>query len=287
MDILEYDDSAAFLERAAPQLLRNEAFGGLMYGIAQRVGRIADLDADAPRPLLATVEEAGERRLLAVMTPPHRLLLHGGRDGDDTEALEALAARLLDDGRQVPGVVGSRPLARAFAGVWTARTGQGAAAGLGLMVYELREVRDRGEAPGRLRVAVEADRQLLEAWMEAFHWDVHGRGPKGQELTTVSRRLPKGDFRIWEVEGEPVSLAATSRPTPTGIAINAVYTPPERRGRGYATACVAALCQELLDGGRAFCTLFADLENPTSNGIYRRIGFEPLGEFSEIDFVSA
>ena len=84
-------------------------------------------------------------------------------------------------------------------------------------------------------------------------------------MGSVSRRLADGDYRIWEDGGEPVSYAARSRPTPTGMAINAVYTPKALRGK-------------------RFCTLFADVENPTVNGIYERLGFEPLGEFVELDF---
>ncbi len=33
--------------------------------------------------------------------------------------------------------------------------------------------------------------------------------------------------------------------------------------------------------------LFADLANPTSNGIYQRIGFEPVGDSVRIDFAAA
>ena len=285
MQILEYDSGAAFLERAAPQLTVNEAFGGLMYGIARRADELRRADPDTPRALLANIETESEVRLLAVMTPPHRLILHGGRDGADTEALTALAEHL--PGRwEIPGLLGPKPLAEAFAGIWSQRTGARFRQDMGMEVYELRQVRHRGAAPGRLRPAGEADRELLEAWMWQFHVDAHGREPRGQELTSVARRLPAGDFRIWEDEGRPVSVAASTRPTLTGIAINAVYTPAELRGRGYATTCVAALCQALLDEGYAFCTLFADLENPTSNGIYRRIGFQPLGPFVELDAVT-
>ena len=68
-----------------------------------------------------------------------------------------------------------------------------------------------------------------------FHWEIHRRAPRGQEVGAVSRR-------------------------------------------------VAALCHEILAAGKCFCTLFADVENPTVNGIYQRLGFEPLGEFVELDF---
>jgi hypothetical protein len=68
------------------------------------------------------------------------------------------------------------------------------------------------------------------------------------------------------------------------VSVGPVYTPPERRGRGYATACVAALSQTILDEGWAFCTLFTDLANPTSNSIYQKIGYHPVCDFAEYRF---
>jgi GNAT superfamily N-acetyltransferase len=61
---------------------------------------------------------------------------------------------------------------------------------------------------------------------------------------------------------------------------NAVYTPPELRRQGFATAYVARLSKELLDEGFAFCVLFTDLANPTSNSIYARIGYQAVGDFT-------
>jgi predicted GNAT family acetyltransferase len=68
-----------------------------------------------------------------------------------------------------------------------------------------------------------------------------------------------------------------------GIAINAVYTPPELRGRGYATGCVASLSARMLDEGRTFCVLYTDLANPTSNAIYARIGYRGIRDFELYD----
>jgi predicted GNAT family acetyltransferase len=72
--------------------------------------------------------------------------------------------------------------------------------------------------------------------------------------------------------------------TPSGIRIGAVYTPPELRGRGYASALVAALSARLLAGGRRFCFLYTDLANPTANRIYARIGYERVCDAAEIAF---
>lgn len=284
MHVTEFDNSADFLAHGAAILARNEAATGLIYGVADRVGRVADTpDGDEPA-FLASVDDGSDAVLLAVMTPPHRIILHGASDAPDEEALGRLIDHMRAARRSTPGSLGPCPYPETFARLWTSETNQRVVPGIGLTIYELRDVRYRGDAPGTYRRATEADGSLLQEWMNLFHVEVHGREPVGQELTSVARRLPQGDFRLWEDGGGPVAVAAVSRPTPNGLAINAVYTPPERRGRGYATACVAALCDEILASGRQFVTLFADEQNPTSNAIYQRIGFESFGRFLELDF---
>jgi predicted GNAT family acetyltransferase len=66
--------------------------------------------------------------------------------------------------------------------------------------------------------------------------------------------------------------------------IGPVYTPPEHRTRGRATALVAYASSWALARGLRSCFLFTDLSNPTSNGIYRRIGYEQVGEAAMISF---
>ena len=88
---------------------------------------------------------------------------------------------------------------------------------------------------------------------------------------------------VWD-DGGPVCMLGCGRQTRNGISIAPVYTPPEKRARGYATAATAALSQQLLDEGRSFCALFADLDNPISTGMYQRIGYRRLGDFAEYEF---
>jgi uncharacterized protein len=64
-----------------------------------------------------------------------------------------------------------------------------------------------------------------------------------------------------------------------------VYTPPEKRKHGYASDCVAALTQHLLDSGYKTASLYTDLDNPTSNKIYMEIGYEPVMDSMLLLFV--
>jgi predicted GNAT family acetyltransferase len=93
---------------------------------------------------------------------------------------------------------------------------------------------------------------------------------------------------FWEVGGVPVSFAWRTPlcgpgrwPRTSVVRISAVYTPPEQRGRGYASANVAALSQEALGAGAGACMLYTDAANPVSNRIYQRIGYRPVGTADE------
>jgi RimJ/RimL family protein N-acetyltransferase len=59
----------------------------------------------------------------------------------------------------------------------------------------------------------------------------------------------------------------------------------EHRGKGYATSSVAALSQILLNQGRKYCFLFADLDNPIPNRIYQNIGYQSVCSMQEYSFL--
>ena len=80
-------------------------------------------------------------------------------------------------------------------------------------------------------------------------------------------------------------MARRAGKTPNGITVNLVYTPPSLRRKGYATECVAKLSKLLLDSVSKFCFLFTDLMNPTSNSIYQKIGYRPIIDVDQYEFI--
>jgi predicted GNAT family acetyltransferase len=151
-------------------------------------------------------------------------------------------------------------------------------------IYRLSRVINQVRAAGRLLEPNESDDALMRRWRAAFSVDAEGMDPEEAEKDAAlplpqSRRLV-----LWAVEGVAVSMAGFAGPTPNGIRVAWVYTPPENRGKGFAGACVAALSQKLLDQGRKFCFLYTDLANPTSNHIYQTIGYEPVTDATVYTF---
>lgn len=140
---------------------------------------------------------------------------------------------------------------------------------------------------GQLRPATVADHDLLVRWVEAFNREALGDEDRWDATRWVEdalRSSSRGVF-LWE-NREPVALVAHGGPTPHGMRIGPVYTPPEHRRQGYASAATAAVSQRLLDNGRRFCFLYTDLTNPTSNHIYQAIGFQPVCDVEVYRFES-
>ena len=183
-----------------------------------------------------------------------------------------------------PGVGGIKPTSKAFAEVWSAVTGQPHRGGMNERVYELRRVTPpEPPIPGGLRVATEDDLPLMTRVGLGLYPGCRAGGNRRGCAEIAELRIADRDLFIWEDSG-PVSTVTKTRHSTHGIVVSLVYTPPAYRNRGYASAAVAVLSQQLLDAGWQFCALFTDLANPTSNSIYQRIGYRPVADFDEYIF---
>jgi len=273
MKLTSYDSAAAFLVATEPALLRDEAKNNLILGIAGRV-RGGRSYSDRP-PIFATVETGGDLVAAAIRTPPYPLILHceEGR----LEAIDPIVDHLMQVDPELPGVNGEASTAAAFAERWTERTHGHSKLGMQMRIYALYEVDRPVGVPGRMRSAEQKDVDLLAGWMLRFHEEAVPGDPPTDPTETVRRFMASGTLAVWDHD-HVVSMAGSSRGTANSSTVSAVYTPPEERGHGYASACVAGLCQRLLERGDAFCTLYADLANPTSNKIYQQIGFRRVSE---------
>jgi len=136
-----------------------------------------------------------------------------------------------------------------------------------------------------MRPATVDDRDLLLRWVEECLVEAVPQQPAGQTAEVVDERFRAEDagLVLWEDPG-PVAMAGFGSPTPTGIRIGPVYTPPDHRRHGYGTAATAALSRMLMLRGYRACFLYTDLANPTSNGIYAAIGYRPVCDMLEVRF---
>jgi predicted GNAT family acetyltransferase len=272
-------NAGEFLELALPLLVREEARHNLILALA---ATLRDHPGLYPEHRFWIVEDGARVVGAALRTPPHDLVL-ARPESDD--ALRSLAA-VIDDA--LPGVVGASPEAEAFAAAWASATGTVARTRIEQGIYSISQVRHPATVPGRARRAVPGDVDLLVEWWHEFVVEALDEpDPDAAEIRRgVEHRLSADGWGIalWEDAGDPASLAGFGGSTPNGIRIGPVYTPPGRRGHGYASALVASVSADRLAEGNRFCFLYTDLANPTSNRIYERIGYEWVCGSPRIEF---
>jgi predicted GNAT family acetyltransferase len=214
-------------------------------------------------------------------TPPYPLLLGGLPPGSAAE----LAARLAGVGRQLPGVNAQEHAAVCFAAAWQALTGAGYATHRRSRLYRLADLVPPDPMPdGAPRVAGESDLDLLERWFRAFAGEV--KDLTGPQPGAVSDRLSYGGLMLWEVDSRPVAMAGHVRPAAGVVRIGPVYTLAELRGRGYGGAVTTAVTSAAIGAGASELVLFTDLANPTSNALYRRLGYQPVEDRVTLGFGS-
>ncbi|MGV0593637.1 GNAT family N-acetyltransferase [Mycolicibacterium porcinum] len=212
----------------------------------------------------------------AVQTRDSVLLVTGLPPGTALTAAEAIAS--------VPaalsGVRGTPATATAFTQAWRAVTGVQASESSRDVLYRLGRLTGPNGVAGEWRLAGTGDAETVVRWLNEFFIEAFGEpsnvDASREMLTSI---VDSGDHIVlWTVDGAPVSMARV-RAAVVGVSrIGPVYTPPGRRGHGYAAAVTAAAAWFARDEGAGEVVLFADTANPVSNRVYRRIGFEAIAE---------
>jgi uncharacterized protein len=261
-------------------LAAREAEHNLLFGIIAGVRS----GAYAQPAYFAVVRDGDLVVAAALRTPPFNLVLSAI---DDDEALALFADDAQRMWADLPGVLGQKRHAKAFASLWAERTGSVASVHTAERIFRLQLVVPPRPVRGRMRGAAPADVPLVASWLNAFNVEALRHSPERDEARIAAERFIAGignrTLYLWD-DGTPVSMTGVAAVTPKGSRVGPVYTPPELRGRGYASALVAAASQAQLDAGRRFCFLFTDLANPTSNKIYRDIGYERVCDVDEYRF---
>lgn len=205
-------------------------------------------------------------------TPPHPLLI----TQSPAAVLPSLVRALIAARQPVLAVNGDQETSMALARAWAEVTGAAFSVLMRQRLYRLVDlVPILHPPPGRLRVAERGDRDLLIRWYQAFARET---GAAATSSAVIDQRIAHGGLSLWEIDDLPVSCAGITRAVAGMVRVAPVYTTVEQRGRGFAGAATAAVSRSAIEAGAEEVLLFTDRANPTSNRLYRRLGFQPVEE---------
>ena len=283
MEVLRYDDPAAFRRDGASVLLADAARNNLPLGVLQIL-----LDHPEMYPVfhLWLAVHGGRPVGLALQTEPYNVLLAEPLVNDAVDALAEAA--VLDDGR-LPGVTANLPWADRFAERVTTLTGREARHVLGEGVWRLTAVADVPIAERRRS----RRRRPAIAILLRLDPGVRGRGvPAGTSLGTTPVRTSRSTFD-WRSAAAATGSGRTARrsrcPAIATFRAWARASVPSTRLRSIAAEATRRVWSPNIrrPGSRpgiAACFLFTDLANPTSNAIYARIGYTKICDAAEYVF---
>jgi len=268
MRLLRFRSAAAFEAAARSWMAADDRANNLILS-RLHAARFSDevrswlvMDGDAPQ--------------LALLETPLHLVLSGG----SVQGAEFLAKNLEINVTQFVGPAG---VADVFVEHLTHKTGRAGLVSMEMTFYTLACVEPFNSPSGCMRTATRAELDELAPLAIAADQEMHvvqERPDPAAVESTLRQAVDEGQQFVWSEGSRIRAMASYVSPFKHGGArIRGVYTLPEFRGRGYGTAITGGLAERLLRGGQAWVALFADNANPTSTGIYRRLGFQAHSVF--------
>jgi predicted GNAT family acetyltransferase len=208
--------------------------------------------------------------------------------------LELAAARAVEaSGRRLRGLVGPWPLvgrardALRPSDVSVAHDGRDLLYSLSLDAMKRPELLGRADVALREPTAAETS-GVVGAWRAEYHAELLGAA-RSAALEQQGRREAEewrqsGELWVLTVGAEIVAMTGFNAET-RGIAqVGGVFTPPERRGRGYGRAAVAGSLELARQRGVDRSILFTGETNLAAQRAYAGLGYQVIGDFGLVLF---
>ena len=278
MLLKRYLTATDYLKENQQYLEEEEVINSLILGLA-----IANKGAEKDLSLYLDIRSNAGIQFTAIKTVGRNLLIYG-----KPETLPIYAPILIDflaqDNIDPPGINGLKELVLMLSPYFQKQLKWNCKVEFEQLTYELTSVRFNPSFQGKMEKGSLRQLSKYTKWMQNFYEQALYPITEKEAAIIVQNKIRDGELYIWHTD-TAVSMTCIARPTSNGITINYVYTPLEHRQNGYATKLVAEVSSLMLRNGYRFCTLFTDLNNPTSNNIYKKIGYLPIAEFKSVKFI--
>lgn len=268
--LVKYDDLSSFKNDVISFLEQYEAENNLVLGV------LLPLSEKDKSPLfMATVIKNNEIGLVFLQTHPSQIILSKSVSFTSKE-IHLIGEKLSNTIQEIPGFIGEKQLTTDLSNYISKIRGTLASVVVYQKIYKIERVKKKIKSNGKLRSAKESDHHIIKEWIYQFCNEINQPLSIEEADKRAKELINKENLVGWEINGKLVSMAYATRPTQNNITISYVYTPIEERKKGYASDCVSAFTQSLLDRGYKSTSLYTDLSNPISNKIYIQIGYEAI-----------
>jgi predicted GNAT family acetyltransferase len=265
-------DPHRFKQRVSSFLAMEPGKNQLIYDLTQRIESFSDVPTD--RLMWMIEDDVGKLNGVAIRTDHKRSLI--------LSVMPAQALALVaDDAAKIDyldGVIAPESVAEEFHQLWVRLGRSPLKIRMRLRLYELVHVIEPRRVSGYSRLANVEDLELLSRWSLAFSEEALPSEVGGIEAhrKSMSKAINEGREYVWCDDEQVVAMTVWTGRNQLGTKITGVYTPQDKRGRGYASNLVAEVSRQILEAGAPRVFIYTDLSNPTSNSIYQRLGYREV-----------
>lgn len=266
-------DPAQFLRTTGPFLYANEAEYSLVLGLAEGLSQGHIQPEWAPQ--LLHLEMSREVVGVALRIDPRRTAVTRWPE----LALPQLAKDLSELEPHTRNITGPTETLGELVKLYESQVGRQARVGMAQKILRLTKLNPPKSIAGELHLANAKDVVTVTNWLADFVKEaVPDDAMEISRIRLIAEdRIARQQVYLWRMSGKPVAMTHVGRPTKNGISVNAVYTPKNLRGRGYASKLVGDVSERMLRQYQ-FCVLYTDAKNPTSNKIYQSLGYEIIAD---------
>jgi uncharacterized protein len=276
LKLIHFNDIQTYKNEVIPLLEQDEIINNLALGL------LLALKDEQPM-VMATVTRENKMVMALFQTHPKQIILSKAAEFTVDE-IQQLAVLLDEKLADIPGFIGEKDLTSQLAKEITNLRKRVPNIQMNQRLYCLNKIEKKPAENGKLKRMEFVNLPLVKEWVYQFCIDINEPMSREDAETKAKELIERGRVYGWDIDGEIVSMANASRATKTNITVNFVFTPLSERKKGYASSCVSAITQLLLNSGYKTTSLYTDLDNPTSNKIYMEIGYKPLIDSIVIHF---
>jgi uncharacterized protein len=276
LKLIHFNDIQTYKNEVIPLLEQDEIINNLALGLLLAV-------KDEQPMVMATVTRENKMVMALFQTHQKQIILSKAAEFTVDE-IQQLAVLLDEKLADIPGFIGEKDLTSQLAKEITNLRKRVPYIQMNQRLYCLNKIEKQPAENGKLIRMEFVNLPLVKEWVYQFCIDINEPMSRKDAETKAKDLIERGRVYGWDIDGDIVSMANASRPTKTNITVNFVFTPLSERKKGYASSCVSAITQLMLNSGYKTTSLYTDLDNPTSNKIYMEIGYKPLIDSIVIHF---
>jgi hypothetical protein len=243
MEIITHLNCEDFLNSNEELLLKKESFHNLILGIAYN---IRDKKIEVTEPLFFTIKNKDVVIACALRSNFEKPL---ALTEMSNSAIELLVKTLLYHEVELNGVIGEESTANYFKNQWTEIKKINFEIHMHLGVYECLKIKWPNIILGKLILATEEHRNLVRRYVIGFNQDCFPQNPinKKEIEALINRHLSnKAIYFLEDKNSMIVSMVGNVRSTLNSGTVSLVYSPPEFRGKGFASSAVALLSDKII-----------------------------------------